>query len=96
VLVGQDLSINNHNKQLQRAKEALDKSIKRALASQVQAAKNPGSDKYAEAVEKSLNAKTRAEAKYQDAVDTSVDAIGSGTGKVGLLLPSNRREVRES
>jgi hypothetical protein len=40
-------------------------------------------------MEKRLGARAKAETKYQEAVNASAEAVGSGTGKVGLLLPSN-------
>lgn len=88
-MVGQDSSIRNRNKRLQHVKEALDKAVNGLVTAQTQAAKNPGSTKHSEAIKKRLVTKARAETKYQEAVEASAGAIGSGTGKVGLLLPTN-------
>ena len=67
----------------------MDKATKRVLVAQAQASKNIGSAKHNEAMEKRLGARAKAETKYQEAVNASAEAVGSGTGKVGLLLPSN-------
>jgi hypothetical protein len=87
VLRGQDLTIKTHNERLQKAKDALDRSKQRLFDCQIRAANYPRNKKYQSAISTADSARARAEAAYQKAIATSLEAVGSGSGRVGILLP---------
>jgi len=83
-LVAQDTEIKKRNTRLQEASDAWDRATRRLACSQM-IANNP---RQQEATIKRISeAHGRATATYHRAVAESMKVAGTGTGKVGLLLP---------
>ena len=89
VLTGQDRTIKTRNEHLRNAKDALDKSNKRLSDYQIRVVNYPHNQKYQNALASADAARTRAEAAYQGAIATSLEVVGSGSGRIGILLPYN-------
>lgn len=86
-LVAQDLKIETRNKRLQQSKDALHKATQRLIASQILANNHPDNLKHQDAMKRASTACDRARGTYSKAIRESESVIGTGTGKVGLLLP---------
>ena len=88
-LVGDDKRITSLNTKLQNAKNALDTCNDKVVLMQSLVNRNPGVAKHVQAKERAIKAKEKVEATYIKAVEASARATGSGTGRIGLLLPSS-------
>lgn len=93
VLTGQDNLIVKRNKRLRTAKETLDKAARRHLEAQTQAYYSGSNSRFIEAARKSAIAEGKALEAYKKAVEASEEIVRTGTGKVGLLLPSTSAVV---
>ena len=89
VLTGQDHAIKTRNERLRNAKDALDKNNKRLSDCQIRATNYPRNRKYQNALANADAARAKAEAAYQKAIATSLEVVGSGSGRIGILLPCN-------
>ena len=77
----QDETIERHNKKLKKAHaDHINTEERLTIAQESQGSSLP-------TIEKAKKASVRAAEAYQRAVTASLKVIGSGSGKVGLLLP---------
>lgn len=83
VLSGEDLSIHTQNERLQKAQDRQTGAHERLAGLQ------EGTSVYA----KAKKALQRAELSYKRATEISVAKVGSGSGKVSVLLAKSRRPV---
>ena len=86
----QDEMIERHNKKLKKAHaDNINTEERLTIAQESQGSSLP-------TIEKAKKASVRAAEAYQRAVTASLKVIGSGSGKVGLLLPqesATRRNI---
>ena len=80
----QDAAIERNNKRLKKAHTAKAETASRLLQAQMGA----GSP------ERAALAVERARKQYDKALEASLQVVGSGSGKVGLLLPSTVGNIR--
>ncbi|KAH7918743.1 hypothetical protein BV22DRAFT_1051534 [Leucogyrophana mollusca] len=86
-LVAQDSKISTQNKKLKTAHSALSNASQRLTALQ-EAATSSITD-----ITKVVTQRDRASAMYSKALEGSMGVVGTGTGKVGVLLPPTARDA---
>lgn len=78
-LAGQDAQIDGHNKKLKTSHDA-----KLSAQNRFETALSQGNPAQ---IERASKAMERAKSTYSKTIAASLDAVGSGSGKVGILLP---------
>jgi len=86
-LAAQDAKIESLNKKLKASHTTLQK-LTRLLEMQRQAACNAGDEKNGVDLGKAVKAQGNAHSAFAKAVERSVDAVGTGSGRVMILLPA--------
>jgi len=87
-LVTQDSQIESANKKLKIAHASVAWAEDRLLETQGQALANPHSEKYRMDLDKATRTWDNAGKAYAKEVDGSIEIIGTGSGRVMVLLPS--------
>ena len=93
-LAQDDKKIAKLNGKLQKAKEVLNICNAKVASSLMAVHQQPRVAKHRQRMKKAMKAKERAGATYINAVQASTDSAGSGSGRVGLLLPSSTYHQR--
>ena len=89
-LHAQDTKLKTLNTQLSRAKATLDQTQTRVSRLQGRVTTIPSSG-----LEHALHSMDRATTNYSKALRNSVSAIGTGTGRIGLLLPPSAAGIKQ-
>ena len=92
-LVTQDSQIESANKKLKIAHASVARAEDRLLETQGQALANPRSEKYRMDLDKATRTRDNAGKAYAKAVDGSIETIGTGSGRVMVLLPSRAADA---
>ena len=87
-LTVQDAKIESANKKLKIAHASVDRAEDRLLKIQEQALANPDEKRQME-LSKATRSRENAGKAYTKAVDESMSTIGTGSGRVMVLLPSS-------
>lgn len=82
------MKIESLNKKLKVSHETLCKANARLLQVQNHAVNKPNDEKIATDLAKTVRARENAEMAYVKALEGSKDAVGTGSGRVMLLLPA--------
>ena len=89
-LVAQDTKLKTLNTHLARARATLDQAQTRVSTLQGRVAPLPSSG-----LERALHSKDHATTNYSKALRNSISAIGTGTGRIGLLLPQSVAGIKQ-
>jgi hypothetical protein len=89
----QDSKIESANKKLKIAHGLVARAEDHLVEIQQQALANPHSEKYRTGLDKAMRSQDNAGKAYAKAVDGSIETIGTGSGRIMILLPS--REVAD-
>jgi hypothetical protein len=92
-LVTQDSQIESANKKLKIAHASVARAEDHLLETQGQALANPHSEKYRMDLDKATRTWDNAGKAYAKAVDGSIETIGTGSGRVMVLLPSRAADA---
>ena len=95
-LVTQDSQIESANKKLKTAHASVARAEDRLVETQQQALANPHSEKYRADLEKATRSQDNAGKAYSKVVDQSIGTIGTGSGRIMILLPSHVADVPQS
>ena len=87
-LVTQDSKIESANKKIRATKASVDRAEERLIEAHRRAIVDPNSEKLRHTVERATKMRTNAETAYTKAVEASMDRLGTGSGRVMVLLPS--------
>ena len=92
-LVMQDSQIESANKKLKIAHASVARAEDHLVEIQQQALANPHSEKYRTDLDKATKTHDNAGKAYAKAVDKSIEAVGTGSGHIMILLPSRVADV---
>jgi hypothetical protein len=87
-LVAQDSKIESANKRLKAAKDSVSRAEGNLLEARKRATADPASEKFKNTLERAVKTVTTAGNAYTKAVDASIGTVGSGSGRVMVLLPT--------
>jgi hypothetical protein len=87
-LINEDAKIESANKRLQAATASFDRAEERIVEVHKRAAMDPAGEKLKGDLERVAMTCGRAANTYAKALDASVSTIGTGSGRVMVLLPS--------
>jgi hypothetical protein len=88
-LTTQDAKIESANKKLKTAHASVGRAEDRLLEMQEKALTNPDNEKRQVDLDKATRAQESARKAYTKALDESVSTIGTGSGRIMVLLPSS-------
>jgi hypothetical protein len=88
-LITEDSRIGSANKKLKGAMASFDRAKQRVFDAEKHAAAGPDSEKLWGDLERAAKAHGNARNAYTKALDASMDTIGTGSGRVMVLLPSH-------
>ena len=84
----QDSLIESANKKLKTAHTSVARAEDHLLETQEQALANPHNERCRMDLDKATRARDNAEKAYTKAVEGSTETLGTGSGRVMVLLPS--------
>lgn len=88
-LASQDAKINSANKKLKATKASVDRTEARFIEAHKRTDTNPDSEKLRNDLERVRKSRDNAGSAYTKAIAASIDTIGTGSGRVMVLLPSH-------
>jgi hypothetical protein len=86
-LIAQDSKIESANKRLKAANASVNRAEERLFEAQRRATNDPGNERLRSDLEKVTKTQANAGDAYTKAVDASISTVGTGSGRVMVLLP---------
>jgi len=87
-LVAQDTMIEAANKRIRAAKDSFDRAEERLIDICRRTTGDPDNEKHKHNLTRATKMRENAENMYTKAVDASLEKVGTGSGRVMILLPS--------